>query len=133
MQEHERWITIAKEDLAVAKALLSQEFFTPLTYHCQQAAEKALKSYLIFKKQEILKTHDLGKLIELCKKFDNSFATLDHAAAQLNPFSSKFRYPSEEEIPDLTDAKLAITHAQSIMVFVVKKIANPATGQSNIF
>ena len=48
MQEHNRWIEIAKEDLTVAKILLSKKLFSPVAYHSQQAAEKALKGYLIF-------------------------------------------------------------------------------------
>ena len=133
MQEHERWCAIAKEDLAVAKALLPQEFFTPVTYHCQQSAEKVLKGYLVFKKQVVLKTHDLLKLIMLCKKFDRDFEKLDNATEQLNPFATKFRYPTEYDIPELEEAKLAIKHAESIMRFVIKKIAEPETGQTGIF
>lgn len=133
MQEHESWLNIAREDLAVAKVLLPQEFFTPVTYHCQQAAEKTLKGYLVFKKQDVIKTHDLLKLVILCKKFDKDFEKLDNATEQLNPFSTKFRYPTEFDIPDLADSKLAINHAESIIKFVLKKMAMPETGQKEIF
>lgn len=133
MQEHERWLNIAREDLAVAKVLLPQEFFTPITYHCQQAAEKALKGYLVFKKQDVPKTHDLLKLVILCKKFDKNFEKLNNATEQLNPFSTKFRYPTEFEIPDQEDAALAIKQAETIIRFVLKKITAPEIGQVNLF
>ena len=133
MQEHEKWLRIAKEDLLAAKGLVKLELFSAVVYHCQQAAEKALKGYLVYKDQEITKTHDLLKLLESCLTFDTNFRQLYEATKLLNPFSSKFRYPSEFDIPDLADAELAIKHAQSIMAFVVKKISEPETGQTNMF
>lgn len=127
MQKHEDWLRIAKEDLLAAKALVKIELFSAVTYHCQQSAEKSLKGYLVLKEQAAIKTHDLTKLLELCLKFDVNFKKLYEATKQLNPFSTKFRYPTEFEIPDLADAELAINHAQSIMRFVLKKISEPAT------
>jgi HEPN domain-containing protein len=131
--EHEKWIRIAQEDLRMAKLALPQELFSPLTYHCQQAAEKALKGYHVFKKQPVMKTHDLAKLLETCLQFDKNFEKLRQAAMELNPYSSKFRYPTEFEIPDQEDAELAIKHAEAILRFVVRKLSEPDTGQVTIF
>ena len=133
MQEHDKWLLIAKEDLMVAKVLLSREFFSSAVYHCQQSAEKSLKGYLAFKKQEIIKTHDLAKLLGLCLNFDEDFKKLYEAARYLNPFSIAFRYPTEFDIPDQGDARLAVKYAQSIITFVLKKVAAPGTGQADIF
>lgn len=132
MLEHEKWVRIAQEDLRMAKLALPQELYSPLTYHCQQAAEKALKGYLVFKKQPIMKTHDLAKLLETCLIFDRDVEKLRQAVMELNPYSSKFRYPTEFEIPDQKDAELAIKHAESILRFVVRKLSEPETGQQNI-
>lgn len=44
------WLEFAKTDLGVAKHLNSQYYPKPLEiicYHCQQAAEKAIKSIII--------------------------------------------------------------------------------------
>lgn len=133
MQNHEAWLKIASEDLAAAKALLKIELFSTVTYHCQQVAEKSLKAYLIFKKHPIIKTHDLIMLIEICIKFDKNFEKVCSEAEQLNPFSTKFRYPSEYDIPDLNDAKLAVEQAQKLMVFIVKKTSKSKAGQLDIF
>jgi len=134
MLEHEQWLRIAKEDLAVAKILLKEEFFSSVTYHSQQAAEKSLKAFLAFKSRPIIKTHNLLKLIELCIAIDREFQKLFDAADYVNPFSTKFRYPDEFSIPDFKDAELAIKHAQNIMAFVVKKIAVHGTeNQQDIF
>ena len=133
MQEHEKWLNIAKYDLKVAKGLQSLEFFTAVVYHCQQAAEKALKGYLVFKGREVTKTHDLIKLLDLCILLDGEFIKKGDAASFLNPLSTKFRYPSDFIIPDCEDADITIKHASSIIRFVIKKIAEPDTGQKNIF
>lgn len=108
MQEHEKWLSIAKEDLGMAKLDLPSEYFASATYHCQQCAEKSLKGYLNFKGQTLIKTHDLVKSLEWCMKFDRDFEKLYPAIRELNPFSTKFRYPTEFDIPTLEDAKLTI-------------------------
>ena len=133
MQEHEKWLKIADEDLRSAKVLLKIEIFSTATYHCHQAAEKALKGYLAFKMQEILKTHDLIKLVGLCSKLDTKFEKLYDTVEELNPFATKFRYPTEFDIPDFADTEAAIKQTQKIMNFVIKKIAEPETGQIKIF
>lgn len=132
MQDHEPWLRIAKEDLKVAKLALPEELFGPVAYHCQQAAEKALKGYLVSKKQPIIKTHELAKLLEICLKFDKDFEKIYAATLFLNPFATKFRYPTEFDIPDQTDAELALKHATSILTFVLKKISHPTTEQKSI-
>ena len=132
MLEHERWLEVAKRDLKDARLLCKGGSFPLATYQAQQAAEKALKTYLIFKQQEFLKVHDLIKLSDLCKKFDRDFQQLDIELKMLNPFATKFRYPSEFDLPDLNDAKLAIKQAESVMNFVLKKISEPIVGQMEI-
>jgi HEPN domain-containing protein len=133
MQEHERWLKIVEVDLRSAKVLLKAEVFSSATYHCQQAAEKALKAYLAFKNQKIIKIHDLVMLVELCSKFDKDFEKLYDNAEYLNPFVTKFRYPTEFDIPDCADTKHAIEQAGKIVKFVLKKIAEPNAGQQTLF
>ncbi len=133
MQGHDAWLKIAQEDLQAAKALLKIELFSTVTYHTQQSAEKALKAYLVWKKQPIIKTHDLIQLIELCMKFDRGFEKIFMAANTLNPYSTKFRYPSEQDIPDVDDAKAAIKLAKTILMFVTKKISLPQATQFDLF
>ncbi len=48
MHGPEEWVRIAKEDLLSAKILLKNELFSPVAYHCQQSAEKMLKSVIDF-------------------------------------------------------------------------------------
>jgi HEPN domain-containing protein len=133
MYGHESWLKIAQDDLKAAKALVKINLFAASTYHCQQSAEKSLKGYLAFKKQEILKTHDLTKLIELCKEFDTVFDQYYPHADYLNPFTTRCRYPTEFDIPNESDTKEAIKYAQNIMKLVLKKTSTSNTDQLNIF
>ncbi len=133
MQNHEQWLQIAHEDLRAAKGLLKLELFSAVAYHCQQTAKKSLKAYLVFKNHRIVKTHDLLQLVELCMKFDTTFEKIVDQANLLNPFSTKFRYPSEYDIPDLQDSQNAVKQAQSIFNFIKKKTNTSDKGQRNIF
>ena len=132
MLGHEEWIKVAKEDLLAAKGLIKIDLYSASVYHSQQSAEKTLKAYLIFKKHPIVKIHDLIKLLEMCMSFDAEFRNKFDAVDFLNPFASKFRYPTEFNLPELNDAKNAVKHAESIMLFVLRKITKPETGQKHI-
>lgn len=133
MQKHERWIVISKEDLKAAKTLLKVELFSTVLFHCQQSAEKALKGYLGFKNVKIVKTHDLVLLLEVCMDFDGDFRKLEELIVGLNPFSTKFRYPTEYDIPEEKDAIDAIKKTEKVLKFVLDKISTPEIGQKNIF
>jgi HEPN domain-containing protein len=50
-------------------------------FDCQQASEKALKGYLVFKNKPVIKTHDLIKLLESCTSFDSEFRKMDDSAS----------------------------------------------------
>ena len=59
------WLIKAQRDLATARKLAGDP--SPLLdtaiYHCQQAAEKAVKGFLAFHDQPVVKTHDVRFLI----------------------------------------------------------------------
>lgn len=59
----EEWIAVAESDRLTALACLAA--IPPLptaAFHCQQAAEKLLKGYLVHADVTFGKTHDLGEL-----------------------------------------------------------------------
>ena len=122
MHDHNKWLQIAKEDILVAKILLKEGFYSSAVYHCQQAAEKILKAYLVFNNETPLKTHDLTTLIELCMIKDKEFEKIYVFTKYLNPFSTKFRYPSEFDIPDHAHTKNIVQKTQKIIIFTYEKI-----------
>ncbi|HML19575.1 MAG TPA: HEPN domain-containing protein [Candidatus Dependentiae bacterium] len=121
MQEPKHWLAFAQTDLLAAKSLTRDGYFSPASYHCQQCAEKALKGFLIAHEADLLKTHDLIKLLGLCKKIDPDFNCLENACSVLTVLATQFRYPSEFEIPDETDCLRFIDLAREVFDFVISK------------
>lgn len=124
MQEPKHWLEFAKIDLLSAQSLTRDEYFSTAAYHCQQCAEKALKGFLIAHEADLLKTHDLVKLLGLCKKIDPEFCCLDNACSVLTVLATQFRYPSEFEIPDKADCLRFIDLAQQVFDSVTAKNTN---------
>src|ERR1039457_2841047 len=58
------WFEKAHKDLRCAQIDLAADppALEDALYHCQQAAEKVLKAFLVWHDQPFPKTHDLGKL-----------------------------------------------------------------------
>jgi len=57
-----------------------------------------------------------------------------NSAEYLNPFSTKFRYLSEYDIPDEKEAVEAVDHAQRILIFVNRKTKiSEDLGQQGVF
>ncbi len=116
-----QWLIKAHHDLRSVRQLLAAEppLLDTAAYHCQQAAEKALKAYLVLHDVSFSKTHLLSHLVEQCEDVDPRFADLSEAAEFLTPFATSFRYPGDvmEPVPDDVEAGLAL--AEKVVVFVL--------------
>ena len=122
MREHEHWLLIAQEDLVSAKLLSTTPFMTAL-FHIQQCAEKALKAYMVFKKNSFTKTHDLGRLIDICMEMDEDFETLRFLAAVLTPYETAGRYPSSDFVRlNIEEIEKIIAQSEFIFNFVMQRI-----------
>lgn len=64
LRNWERWLVKSKDDLLWSKAGLKEEIFYGACFSAQQAGEKALKAYLLFKSVEPRRIHDLSGLLE---------------------------------------------------------------------
>jgi HEPN domain-containing protein len=91
-------------------------------YHTQQCAEKALKAYLVFREQEVDKTHNLDVLNSQCLALDPSFEAIREAALFLRPFATAYRYPEGELEPSPSKVAKAIETAKTVLDFVNKTI-----------
>lgn len=113
------WMHYAENDFKVAKHLL--EHFYPMQYeiicyHCQQAAEKAIKAVYIGYDLPggIPKKHDLSFLLCQMKNCVAVSETLLEYADELTPYGVTVRYPSEIEVGE-RDTRAAIQHAEEIL------------------
>ncbi|MGH2370961.1 MAG: HEPN domain-containing protein, partial [Chloroflexota bacterium] len=58
------WLAKAREDILTAdRAAQPPPLVDSVLFHCQQAAEKALKAYLTWNDQPFRRVHDLEELI----------------------------------------------------------------------
>ena len=97
------WHEYAENDLMSARYLLNMRP-VPLeiiAYHCQQCAEKYLKSYLVYNDQDVIKTHDLLKLCRLCEEFEKEFLKIENQCSVLFTYITDTRYPGQKL--ELTD------------------------------
>lgn len=125
------WLSYADEDLESCQVLLRspRALLGTASYHAQQAAEKALKAFLVFRMQPLIRTHDVGVLVGRCEFVDASFAPLTSAAARLTPYAVMHRYPGTSDYPEFVDVEQALADAKTILEFVRAKLAATGDGR----
>jgi HEPN domain-containing protein len=117
------WLTKAAHDLENAR-IVSAVPDGPLDtaiFHCQQAAEKALKGWLTAQSIALEKTHDVRKLVQQATESAPEFGRFVRAAEVLTPYAAAFRYPglTAEPMPAREEFDEALQHAQAIHDFVL--------------
>jgi HEPN domain-containing protein len=91
------WIRYAEADMALAEAPLpAKGMFEHLCFHCQKAAEKAIKAVLVSQGIMVPKTHNIELLLTLLSP-GSSRENLPANAYRLTAYATIFRYPGEEE------------------------------------
>jgi len=119
------WIQKAENDFSTARHLAENMHPVPIEivcFHCQQAAEKYLKAFLVWNDQEPPKTHDLIELTKLCSNFDKGFLLLSPKCEFLIPFATRTRYPGTSDLEE-EDIRKALTYAQDIIESIKPKIS----------
>ena len=123
------WLIKAQSDLASAEVLLANKpaILDTACFHCQQAAEKYLKAFLVFKEVKFGKTHSMTYLINLCIKAEPVFVKIQEQAETLKPFAVEIRYPGAAVKPSSEEADEALSAAKTIRDFVQKHLpdSNP--------
>jgi len=117
------WFEKAEHDaLAVEQLAPTGKISDVVAFHCQQAAEKALKAYLTWRNLPFRRVHDLEELVNLCAGLDRAFLTLLPAAEKLSPYAVELRYPTD--LPALTTAEVdeACLLMHAVMSFVQDRL-----------
>jgi HEPN domain-containing protein len=112
------WIFRANEDISVIENLFKSDpelFASSICYHAQQAVEKFLKAYLVYKNIDFPKTHDLDFLLSECKKIDNEVFEID--LGSLTDFGVSIRYPDDFYLPDKEETRFYLN-----LAFLVKNV-----------
>ena len=121
------WLAKAEQDLAAAAWLLESPntLFSAAGFHCQQAAEKALKAYLTLQEYPFEKTHSLSVLVGVCLKYNADFERLRNAAVTLTPYAVITRYPGDLLEISEQEARDALALAHQIWEFILARLQSP--------
>lgn len=95
---YEPWLEYADDDYGFATSNLDEPettYFGHICFHYQQAAEKYLKAFIIFKKLKFRKIHDLWPLAKTCAQTMPEFLEIKDDCIFLTDFYIVERYPVE--------------------------------------
>lgn len=124
------WLRFAEDDLKAARAVRREKLYHVACFHAQQAAEKALKSYLVGSGAPIYRDHHLTALLVRCVKAHLRGSGLDRACKILDQYYLSTRYPDaftgslEEGLPEDRHASEAIRLAESVLRSVRRSLGN---------
>jgi len=115
------WLIKSRHDLGSAERLMEGDtpYLDTAVYHCQQAAEKAVKAYLRYHAIPFEKTHNLVSLVSLCFSLEPGFEQWKDTAAVLTPYATEFRYPGDVLEPTPEEANRALTQARAFVRFIM--------------
>jgi HEPN domain-containing protein len=123
VQAVREWLTKARHDLRVAELALGDNppVLDLACFHCQQAAEKALKAFLQWHQVATPRVHALGALLDSCRPLQPNFDALRPDLLALSYYAVAVRYPSAKE-PDRRDAEQALATAKSLLAIVLQSL-----------
>ncbi len=112
-----QWLAKARNDLLNADNNLKAEEipFDTVCFHCQQAAEKLLKAFLVGKGHPYSFTHDLLLLLEDILPLSTGAEALRDALSLLMPYAVEIRYPDDLFFPSQEDAQEAREAAEEVL------------------
>lgn len=117
------WLAYANKDLRAAITLKNDQNVDCALYHIEQAVEKALKAYLINTGTSFALTHDLVPLLNSCCKHDACFQDFCADIKEINPYSTKSRYPNKSYVePSIQEVDGLINKANTLVIFISNKI-----------
>jgi len=118
------WLVKASNDIRAAEALstISPPLLDEAVFHCQQAAEKALKGFLTWNGHTFRRTHNLEEIGEQCLTIDASLREVIDLAVPLSEYAWKFRYPGEPTAVSPGEAAEAVTTVRAVFEAVVSRL-----------
>jgi HEPN domain-containing protein len=128
-----RWLRQAEHDLAIARGHQERGDYSDACFMAEQAAQKALKAFLIGHGHRSVPIHSAGQLAERCAQIDPAFAVHITAGRVLDQYYIPTRYPDALAPPALPfesytqeQGITAVAAAQAIVARVAENL-RPAT------
>jgi HEPN domain-containing protein len=123
-EEGTRWLLQARRDIDDAGYARAGNRFNLACFLSQQAAEKAIKSYLYAQGRALVLGHSVASLCQDATAFDADFEKFRQQAAPLDKYYIPTRYPNglpggiPSEAFDQADADRALELAQYVIRFI---------------
>ena len=104
------WVRKAENDFQTAEHLCAtgEGYLLGTVFHAQQAADKYLKSLLVWHQIEFQKTHDMEKLLNLAAVAYPQICEVLRDVPELTPYGVEYRYPGDYPEVTVRDAKRAL-------------------------
>lgn len=117
------WFEKGMHDFSDAVLLLRNGGYTDtICFHCQQAAEKYIKGFLVFNRVKPKLVHNLLVLLRQCFKVDSSFKDLSDECRLLTQYYIESRYPLGAPILyTKEEAEGALKAGERIINFIKEK------------
>ncbi len=119
-----KWIKKGDHDLGTAIITYTHipKYSDTIAFHCQQAVEKYLKSYLIHLGLKVHRTHDLVFLLEIINQKDKIQKEWLDKISVLADYAIEIRYP--DQTIELTDEEIseAIGIAKEFRKIITEKL-----------
>ena len=124
VEDTRAWLRKAELDLRAAESLLGSRppILGNAVFHCQQAAEKALKGFLAWYDEPFRKTHNLEEIGRKAAAREPSLQRFVDRAGVLTEYAWKFRYPGEPDEPPRREAEDALALAREVFEAIIARL-----------
>ena len=122
--EASAWFAKSATDLRAAEHALTAEppLSADCTFHCQQAAEKAMKGFLAWHNVPFRRVHSLEEIGEQCLQIEPGLRDAVDRVVPLTEYAWKFRYPGEVDEPTAAEAQHALHAARAVYEAVLDRL-----------
>ena len=116
------WFHKARNDMKIALREMQWEDAATdaVCFHFQQAAEKMLKAWLIWRDIDFPPTHNIEVLLAACERDDSSFSEL-RSIESLTPYAVQVRYADDFYLPTAEEARQTAEMARVAESFILEK------------
>ncbi|MCS6925943.1 MAG: HEPN domain-containing protein [Candidatus Binatia bacterium] len=129
----QRWLRQATHDLAIARGHQERGDYADACFMAEQAAQKALKAFLIAQGQRSVPIHSVAQLAERCARFASDFAAHITPGRILDQYYIPTRYPDALAPPAVPfesytqeQGEQAVAAAEAIVALVSQQLVSGA-------
>ena len=128
-KDFEIWLYRAKQDWIAIQAMLSfsEQSWSLISFHAQQAAEKTLKAFFVDKLEKPKRIHDLEDLLKSASQYESSLATFKADCNFLTQFAVDARYGDIDDEFSEENAREAVAVATRICEAISARITHDQT------